>query len=60
MSVIPLQESSPSEERTPSSLSDSDMGQSSPDLMERMMGEWDEDGEEPPRVHQASPVPPKR
>ncbi|XP_047909402.2 coiled-coil domain-containing protein 81-like isoform X1 [Anser cygnoides] len=58
------EESCPSEERsperTPSSLSESDSGQSSPDLMERMMGEWDEDGEEPPRTQQDSPVPPKR
>lgn len=60
MSVIPVQESSSSEEETSSSLSESDSGQSSPDLIERMMGEWDEDEEEPPRTQEDSPVPPKR
>ena len=60
MRVIPVQESCSSEEGTPSTLSESDLGQSSPDLMERMMGEWDEDGEEPPRTQQDSPVPPRR
>ncbi|XP_040405560.1 uncharacterized protein LOC121066218 [Cygnus olor] len=54
------EESCSSEEGTPSTLSESDLGQSSPDLMERMMGEWDEDGEEPPRTQQDSPVPPRR
>lgn len=60
MSVIPVQESSSSEEETSSSQSESDSGQSSPDLIERMMGEWDEDEEEPPRPQEDSPVPPKR
>eukprot|EP00075_Anas_platyrhynchos_P017841 XP_027307094.1 titin-like [Anas platyrhynchos] len=54
------EESSSSEEETSSSLSESDSGQSSPDLIERMMGEWDEDEEEPPRTQEDSPVPPKR
>eukprot|EP00075_Anas_platyrhynchos_P016676 XP_027305929.1 coiled-coil domain-containing protein 81-like [Anas platyrhynchos] len=51
------EESSSSEEETSSSLSESDSGQSSPDLIERMMGEWDEDEEEPPRTQEDSPVP---
>ncbi|XP_068528359.1 coiled-coil domain-containing protein 81-like [Anas acuta] len=50
----------PTTEETSSSLSESDSGQSSPDLIERMMGEWDEDEEEPPRTQEDSPVPPKR
>ena len=55
-----MQESTSSEQSSVSPLTSTETGESSPDLLEMTMEEWEEAGEESPTVHEDDTVPPKR
>lgn len=55
-----MQETSSPERSSVSLPTSSESGESSPDLLEMMMEEWEADGEEPPTVPEDDTVPPKR
>ncbi|KAM6107426.1 uncharacterized protein FYN12_011390 isoform 2-T2 [Phoenicopterus ruber ruber] len=54
------QESRSSEQSSGSSPTSTETEESSPDLLEMMMEEWEEAREEPPTVHEDDTVPPRR
>ncbi|KAM6338091.1 uncharacterized protein FN964_012412 [Alca torda] len=57
---LPVQKSSSSEQPSVSPLTGMEMEESSPDLLETMLEECEEAGEEPLAVHEDDTVPPKR